>query len=329
MCTYIVACDKKMSKIKYPNLFAPIQFGRTIYRNRIFGAPTGPFYTTPEGSPVPDTIAYYEMKAMGGAAAVTVGACVDRKYGMGSSHHILLGDPLNPAPMSALANAINRHGAVASVELQHAGMFARYSHEKGAPLYGPVACVNSYGLEVKEMPVDVILETIEVFGDAAAWVKKCGFGMVLIHGGHGWLLSQFISSRINTRRDEWGGSLENRMRLSLAIVENIRKKAGCDFPIEFRMSGSECDPNGYDIDEGIAIAKMFDGRVDLIHVSAGNHEVPESFFITHPTMFLPDGCNVKYAAEIKKHVNTPVAAVGALADPELMEEIIASGQADV
>jgi 2,4-dienoyl-CoA reductase-like NADH-dependent reductase (Old Yellow Enzyme family) len=109
------------------------------------------------------------------------------------------------------------------------------------------------------------------------------------------------------------------MRLPLSIVENIRKKAGRDFPIEFRMSGSECNPEGYDIDEGIAIAKMLDGKVDLIHVSAGNHEVPESFFITHPTMFLPDGCNVKYASEIKKHVKTPVATVGALADPALME----------
>jgi 2,4-dienoyl-CoA reductase-like NADH-dependent reductase (Old Yellow Enzyme family)/thioredoxin reductase len=269
------------------------------------------------------------MKAMGGAAVVTVGACVDRKYSMGNSHHAILGETLNLAPMSALANAISRHGAVASVELVHSGMFARYSYEMGAPLYGPVACVNSYGLEVEEMPVDVILETIETFGNAAAWAKKCGFGMVMIHGGHGWLFSQFISSRINARKDEWGGSLENRMRLPLAVVENIRKKAGADFPIEFRMSGSECDPNGYDIDEGIAIAEMLDGKVDLIHVSAGNHEVPESFFITHPTMFLPDGCNVKYAAEIKKHVKTPVATVGALAEPALMEEIIASGQADV
>jgi 2,4-dienoyl-CoA reductase-like NADH-dependent reductase (Old Yellow Enzyme family)/thioredoxin reductase len=319
-----------MSKIKYPHLFAPIQLCNTIFRNRIFGAPTGALDLTPDGFPVPDTCAYYEMKAMGGAANITVGQCiVDAKRGMGASNNFAFDNPLNLPSMSALANAISRHGAVASAELQHAGMFALRSHAKGAPLYGPVACVNSYGLEVEEMPVDVILETIEAYGNAAAWAKKCGFGMVLIHGGHGWMLSQFISSKTNTRKDKWGGNSENRMRLPLAVVENIRKKAGPDFPIEFRISGSECNPNGYDIDEGIAIAKMLDGKVDLIHVSAGNHEVPEAFVITHPTMFLPDGCNVKYAAEIKKHVKTPVATVGALADPALMEEIIASGQADV
>jgi len=330
MDAYSAAFNIVMSEIKYPNLFAPIQLCNTIFRNRLFGAPTGVLDVTPDGFPVPDSCAYYEMKAMGGAANVTVGQCiVDSKRGMGGHINIAFDDPLNLAPLSALANAISRHGAVASAELQHAGMYARYSHEKGAPLYGPVACVNSYGLQVEEMPVDVILETIEAYGNAAAWAKRCGFGMVMIHGGHGWMLSQFISSRINTRGDEWGGNLENRMRLPLAVIENIRKKAGRDFPIEFRMSGSECNPEGYDLDEGIAIAKMLDGKVDLIHVSAGNHEVPEAFVITHPTMFLPDGCNVKYAAEIKKHVKTPVATVGALSDPELMEEIIASGQADV
>ena len=237
MDAFIATCKMAMSEIKYPHLFAPIRLGNIIFRNRIFGAPTGALDVTPDGFPVQDTCTYYEMKAMGGAATVTVGECmVDPKHGMGGHNHIILGEPLNLAPMSALANSISRHGAVASVELQHAGMYAQYSHERGAPLYGPVACINSHGFEVEEMPVDFILETIEAYGDAAAWSKKCGFGMVLIHGGHGWLLSQFISSKINTRKDEWGGSLENRMQLPLAIVENIRKKAGRDFPIEFRMS---------------------------------------------------------------------------------------------
>ncbi|HLA81569.1 MAG TPA: FAD-dependent oxidoreductase, partial [Thermoleophilia bacterium] len=109
----------------------------------------------------------------------------------------------------------------------------------------------------------------------------------------------------------------------------IKQKCGRGFPVDLRMSGSACFEGGYGIDEGIAIAEQFDGKVDLIHVSAGSHEVAEVFTITHPSMFLPDGVNVTYAAEIKKHVKTPVATVGALGDPELMEEIIASGKADV
>ena len=150
-----------------------------------------------------------------------------------------------------------------------------------------------------------------------------------VHAGHGWLLNQFLDPNVNDRKDEWGGSRENRCRFLLRIVERIKQKCGCGFPVDVRMSGSMCHESGYGIDEGIAIAKQLDGKVDLIHVSAGSHEIPEVFTVTHPSMFMPDGPNVVFAAEIKKHVQTPVAAVGALGDPELMEEIIASGQADV
>jgi NADPH-dependent 2,4-dienoyl-CoA reductase/sulfur reductase-like enzyme len=153
--------------------------------------------------------------------------------------------------------------------------------------------------------------------------------MVLIHGGHGWFLSQFLSPLLNTRKDRWGGSLENRMRLPLAIIENIRKKCGPRFPIEFRMSVSEGNEQGYGPEEGVRIAKKLDGKVDLIHASAGNHEVRDAFVVTHPSLFMPDGVNAWLAAEVKKNVKTPVATVGAFTEPELMEEILATGKADV
>jgi NADPH-dependent 2,4-dienoyl-CoA reductase/sulfur reductase-like enzyme len=152
---------------------------------------------------------------------------------------------------------------------------------------------------------------------------------VTIHGGHGWLISQFMSSKVNCRSDKWGGSLENRMRFPIAVADAVRRKVGSGFPIEIRISGSEVTANGYDLDEGIAIAKLLDGHVDLIHVSAGHHEDPEVFTVTHPSIFSEDSCNLQFAAAIKQHVRTPVASVGAHCNPELLEEIIASGQADV
>ena len=100
-------------------------------------------------------------------------------------------------------------------------------------------------------------------------------------------------------------------------------------PIEVRISGSEAYDGGYGIEEGVAFAKQLEGHVDLIHVSAGNHEVDEVFTVTHPDMFHGDGCNVRFAAEIKKNVRTPVATVGAIGEPEMMEDIITSGKADV
>lgn len=117
------------------------------------------------------------------------------------------------------------------------------------------------------------------------------------------------------------------MRFAQEVLDSVREAVGSGFPIEFRMSGSELFEGGYDLTEGIEIAKLIESRVDLLHVSAGTYQT--GFGITHPSMFLPHGSNVYLAAEIKKHVSVPVATVGGLNDPAQMEEIIASGQADV
>lgn len=320
-----------MEYMKYPHLFAPITLGNTVFRNRIFGSPTGSANLTSQNFPIADTNAYYERKAIGGASSVCVGdAVVDSLHGRFNRGHIPLDNPSGYSHLSALADAISRHGAVASIELSHAGSHARTSAEAGNQLYGPMEYLTPEGFHVLPMDEAFIEKTIAAYANAAVYAKKCGFGMVTIHGGHGWLISQFVSPISNKRTDRWGGSVENRCRLPVAICDAIRRSVGPGFPIEIRISGSECHPGGYDIDEGVAIARQLDGHADLIHVSAGSHEVWEVFTVTHPSMFLEDGVNVKYAAEIKKHVKTScVATVGALAVPELMEDIIASGKADV
>lgn len=317
-----------MSKLKYPHLFDPIKIAGVQFRNRLFASPQGYYNIGPDLFPNDDMVGFFEVKAMGGCAAVCVGDCiVDWENGRHYDWLFPINNPKMQPGFSKVASAIARHGAIASAELSHAGMYARASMEAGAALYGPVEMDNKYG-HVREMPEEMILHIIEAYGNAAALVKQYGFGMITIHGGHGWLLPQFWSRQINTRKDKWGGSFENRMRLPLAVIDSIRKAVGKDFPIEYRMSGSETNPDGYDIDEGVEFARALDGKVDIIHVSAGNHEILSATIITHPSMFLPDGVNLKYAAEIKKHVKTPVATVGAFTDPAHMEEVIASGQAD-
>ncbi len=280
--------------------------------------------------PNSDCVAFYEQKALGGAASVCVGDCVvDSKNGLYGEYMIKLDDMMNHHSLNLLSEGIRRHGAVASVELQHAGLYSNATRLAGYPVYGPCSGTDLSGNEYLEMPEEMIYKTIEAYANAAAFAKQCGFGMVTIHGGHGWLLSQFLSPKVNKRKDRWGGSRENRMRFPLAVISAIRKKTGSGFPIEIRISGSEVTPEGYDLDEGIEIAKALDGHVDLIHVSAGHHEKPDVFTVTHPSIFSRDSCNVSYAEAIKKHVGTPVATVGAHCGPEMTEEIIASGKADV
>ena len=324
-----------MSDFKYPHLFEPIKLGGTYFRNRLFASPTGYQDIKNDGMLTDGAAAYYERKAMGGVASVTTcEGIVDGELGKGGDYHICLDNRFTLHSLARVAYAIRRHGAVASQELQHTGMYANrdlavWGGQSKGIAYGPVEAELG-GRVILPMTEEIIERTIQKFADAAAFAKQCGFGMVTVHAGHGWLLHQFLSPQLNTRTDKWGGpSIENRARLTVAICDAIRAKVGPNFPIEIRISGSECYAGGYDIDEGVAFAKMLDGHVNLIHVSAGSHEVEEVFAVTHPSMFLPDGANVRFAAEIKKHVGTPVATVGALGDPDLMEEIIASGQADV
>jgi 2,4-dienoyl-CoA reductase-like NADH-dependent reductase (Old Yellow Enzyme family) len=319
-----------MYTCKYPHLFSPIRLGDTVFRNRYFAAPVGYEYLSSKNYPLDETIAFYERKAVGGAATVNYGsAAPDSKRGVIGLSNIYLDDPTVLPPLYRLASAINRHGAVAAIELGHFGANSYICSARGDQIYGAVDGPNAIGQFVPAMPEEVIEQTIEAFGNAAAFAKFCGFGLVTVHAGHGWLLNQFLDPKVNDRKDRWGGSLENRCRFVLAIVARIKQKCGRGFPVDVRISGSACYEGGYGIDEGVAVAKQLDGKVDLIHVSAGSHEVAEVFTVTHPSMFLPDGANVQFAAEIKKHVKTPVATVGALGDPELMEEIIASGKADV
>ena len=324
-----------MIELKYPHVFEPIRLGNVLFRNRIFASPTG--YqnvagdnTLPEGA-----AAYYGRKALGGAASVA--SCeliVDGELGRGGANHIAIDDHRAYASICRVAHAVSIHGAVATAELQHAGMFANrtpaFLGAKGfGPAYGPVERMVGDRL-VPEMPEEIIERTIEKYVQAALTAKRAGFGMVLIHAGHGWLLHQFASPILNTRKDKWGGApIENRARLTVEICKAIKRACGRNFPIEVRISGSECYDGGFGIENGIAFAKQLEEVCDLIHVSAGNHEVDEVFGVTHPSMFLGECPNVKFAAEIKKHVKTPVATVGAIGEPEMMEEILASGKADV
>jgi len=317
---------------RYPHLCAPLTLGKLTLRSRMCSAPMGFPDLTEDGCLTEGAIAFYENRARGGAAIVTVSeACVDYAHGKGHGRLINLQNPGVLAGLTNVSRAIRRHGAAASIELNHAGMLSAFDAPAGAAgdgsvHYGPTDCVMPNGTVVRGMDKDMIRETVDLFRSGAALVKRAGFDMLMLHAGHGWLLHQFLSPRTNTRTDEYGGSLPNRARLTLEVLDAIREAVGPDFPIELRFSAMELAEGGVTPDSAIEFAKLVQDRVQLLHVSAGGEP---DFGVTHPPMFAEAGCNVKYACEIKKHVHVPVAAVGALGDPAQMEEIIASGQADV
>lgn len=318
---------------KYSNLCKPITLGKVTFRNRMFSAPMGGTDITNDGCIGPKSTAFYELRGKGGAGAVTVSECMVHPATDGSHAYHLDTSILNSlAAATYTADAIRRHGAIPSLELSHSGMYAGTymtdkKKQKSMHQWGPSDTVRADGVSVKALTREMIEEIIASYGTVAGLAKRAGFEMLMIHGGHGWLINQFLSPYFNKRTDEYGGSLENRCRFAIQVLKAVREAVGPFFPIEFRFSGSELFEGGYDLEEGCRIAQMVEPYVDLLHVSAGTYQ--RGFGDTHPSMFKEHGCNVYLAAEIKKHVSVPVATIGGLNDPAQMEEIIASGKADV
>lgn len=318
---------------KFPHLSSPITIGRVTFRNRMFSAPMGGTDIANDGCIGPKSTAFYELRGKGGAGAVTVSECMVHLKTDGSHAYHLDTAILNSlAAATYTADAIRRHGAIPSLELSHSGMYAgTYMTDKSKQhsmnQWGASDTVRPDGVQVKALTKEMLAEIVEAYGNVAGLAKRAGFEMIMVHGGHGWLLNQFFSPYFNKRTDEYGGSLENRCRLAVEVLKAVREAVGSGFPIEFRMSGSELFEGGYDLEEGVKIAQQIEPYIDLLHVSAGTYQ--RGFGDTHPSMFKEHGCNVYLAAEIKKHVSVPVATIGGLNDPYQMEEIIASGKADV
>lgn len=318
----------------YPHLFSPIRIGNIRLKNRIIAAPTSPSMIDLNGHFTPEMIAYLEEKAKGGVAVVTYGEAIPHSA-TGKSHNKQLQlDSFGVRQGLTEANRrIHNAGGLANIQLSHGGMYGGLASVGGdigccEIAYGPSAMQMPAG-PVREMPKSVIYEIVDSYRTAAKLCKDVGYDMVQVHAAHGWLFNQFLSPLFNKRTDEFGGSLENRARFLMLVLDAVREGVGRGFPIELRMNGDDFQEGGMSLPDYIEVAKMVEDKVDMFNISCGNHEDPAMFCRTHPSSFFPRGVNVYLSAEIKKHVKKPVACVGSLNDPAQMEEIIASGQADM
>ena len=298
--------EKYCGKQLYPHLFAPIRIGNLRLKNRIIAAPTSPSMITTDGHFTPEMNAYLEEKALGGAAVVTYGEAIPHSR-TGKSHNKQLQlDSFGVKQMMKESTAaIHNAGGYANIQLSHGGMYGGLASVGGdigccEIAYGPSDMMMPAG-PVKEMPKSLIYEIVDSYKKAAKLCKDCGYDMVMVHAAHGWLFSQFLSPVINQRKDEFGGSLENRARFLMMVLDAVREAVGPRFPIECRLSGDDMADNGLNQQDCIEVAKLIEDKVDLFNISCGNHEDPAMFCRTHPSSFFPRGVNVYLAAEIKKH----------------------------
>jgi 2,4-dienoyl-CoA reductase-like NADH-dependent reductase (Old Yellow Enzyme family)/thioredoxin reductase len=292
----------------YEHVFRPLRIGRVTSRNRIETAPGIPFLATPDYFVTRELIEWHRAFAKSGAGIVTVGdSQVDLEDAKrhGRAHTICLGDDRVVAGLSALAEAIQLHGALASIELN----------------FGGIASPT-------EMSQDDIRTTIESFVRAADRCMHAGMDMIMVHGGHGHLVGQFFSPLTNQRSDQYGGSISNRARFANELLESIRAKVGQRMAIEYRLSGDELVPGAPSVEEPIEFVKSIEDKIDLIHVSAGNFYTPETAQRMIQPLYIPRGVNVYLAERFKRELQIPITTVGSI-NMDMAEEILAANKADV
>ncbi|MCD7768881.1 MAG: enoate reductase, partial [Oscillospiraceae bacterium] len=224
----------------YEHLLKPLKIGGITVKNRMFSSPTSLAELGPEEHYSKENIEYYKLRALGGAAVVPVGdVIVDLDTGRSHPQQVGINDPSAAPYLCAVADAIHAGGAMASVEIDHGGALCSPEFIGGKCAFGPSGYIDPWGDEVKEMTEEQMYWVADKFAEGARNARDFGFDMVMLHGGHGWLLHQFLSPVTNHRTDKWGGSLENRMRFPLLVIEKIRAAVGRQFPIEIRISGTE------------------------------------------------------------------------------------------
>jgi len=312
-----------MYKQRYPNLLKPIKIRNLVMKNRIMSAPNMLFHTI-DGRPNDFYISYLEHKARGGAGIVTLG---EANVCDGGNHTPGMETTLeNMALYAEMAQAIHEHGAIASVELTHGGMRAKPEFNNDpSTIMGPCEMVNPItGANVRAMTEVDMEHVADAFADTAEYYIQAGFDTVLVHCAHSWLLTQFLSPIVNKRTDKYGGSLENRMRFPLYVLEKIRQRLGPDRAILIRLSGSERNPDGFSPEDIAVFLSKAQEYVDMAEIST------EGFEWIFATPYIERGQNVHLAETIKKSglVNIPIFTIGSIMEPQQAEDIIASGKAD-
>ncbi|MDY2760550.1 MAG: FAD-dependent oxidoreductase [Faecalimonas umbilicata] len=311
----------------YEHLFSPIQIGMTTVKNRVFMPPISTNLAD-KGYVTDELVEHYAARAKGGVGLIiTEVTTVEPTYIYLPGDMSICDDSYIPG-WKKLTDAVHKYGAKILPQLFHPAYMA--FPIPGTPQLIAPSNVGPY--YAKEAPRAVTIEELKViirqFGEAAFRVKQAGGDGVEIHAAHAHgLLGGFLSPLYNKRTDAYGGDIHGRLRLTLEVIEEVRKMCGKDFIIDVRISGDEYTDAGQNLNDAVYVAKQLEkAGVDFIHVSGGTTIMRGSSI---PAPGTPMGSHSKVGEEIKKQVSIPVATVGRITEPWFAEELIANGKADI
>jgi mycofactocin system FadH/OYE family oxidoreductase 2 len=316
----------------YPMLFSPITINGVTIKNRIVSTAHATAYAI-DGHPKEKYRRYYERKARGGVGLIiTFGsASVHPSSSVAEWSGVSVWDDSVIPDLTAMAEVAHRHGAKIFCQLTHMGRRGT-SINSSRPLMAPSPISEpSHRERPKQMEIGEIREVVTAWADAADRVRRSGYDGVEVtsYGGH--LLEQFWAPHVNKRTDEYGGSLENRMRLSVEVIEAVRDRVGPDFVVGFRMTGDQLLKGGlgHEAMKEIA-ARLADlNKIDFFNISGSTGETPELQAKTVPSLDNPLGVFNKYAASIRKVVNVPVLVAARIVEPSMAEAALQRGDADL
>jgi 2,4-dienoyl-CoA reductase (NADPH2) len=306
-------------------LFEPIIINKLEIKNRIY-MPAMHLGMADNFEVTDRLVDFYAERARGGAGAICVGyATIDELSG--NTQNIGAHKDEFVPGLTRLAKTIKENGARAAAQLNHAGRYNMSFFLDGQQPVAPSPIASRMTRETpREMTLDDIKQTIDAFAEAAGRVKKAGFDIVEILSGTGYLISEFLSPLTNQRKDEYGGSLGNRMRFGLEVICAVREKVGEAFPIIVRMNGNDFMPGGQGRKElqEYAMALVQHG-VNALCINVGWHEARVPQIVS----FVPRGVFAYQARGIKEKVDVPVIASHRINDPKVARELIADGMCDM
>ena len=311
-----------MTELK--NLFQPIKVGKLELKNRIVFLPVMTGYGADDM--VTERLkTFYAERARGGAALLTTGIIMPSSLGrplpgMTGIYH----ERFIPG-LRQLTDVVHAQGAKIAAQI---GLQYYWAKEEGAPTeeVAPSEVATRRGPPPRALTSEEIHQMVDEFSQGARRARDAGFDAIEFHCGIGYMINRFLSPCTNKRSDEYGGSLENRMRFLLEIIESSKRKAGADYPIICRMSGDEFMEGGHTLEDSKKLASILEkAGVHCLNIQAGWHECPRP--LVH--MSVTRGAFVYIAEEIKKVVDVPVVAAYRINDPILAEEILAQGKADL
>ncbi len=309
---------------KIPKALTPVRIGNVLLKNRIVSAPTT-MHSLSNGElyPTEDAISFFESRARAGVGMVTVAGLKVGKDVADDGQNTAwdVNQPNHRNKLMELVERVHFYGAKISMEL--IGIFPEgYTVSDGCSIMGWAT-----GHEITREAMEAFKEE---WAQAAADLVDCGFDAILIHSGHSVPLAQFLSPLTNKRTDEYGGSTENRCRYLIEILDAIRARVGSKLLIEVRISGTEFEEGGIDLEEGIRIGELIQDHLDILQVSAGMHN-PKWMTWVHPCGFRPPMPNVCVAEAFKKtgKFHVPIVTLGAIDSLESAEQIIEDGKADL